>query len=89
MMQIEKRLKEMHNELLSRDFDKAQESAVMLIADARLLYNTLLLMKEQQDAIREQTASVQKRVPATNSARGNTRQAGAPAGKAGTGQTRH
>jgi hypothetical protein len=88
MMQIEKRLKEMHNELLSRDFDKAQESAVMLITDARLLCNTLLLMKEQQNALREQTTPVQERVPATDSARGNTRQTGTPAGKAGDGQAR-
>lgn len=49
MMQIERRLKDMHHELLNHNFDKAQESAALLITDARLLQNTLLLMKEQRD----------------------------------------
>ena len=47
MMRIEKLLKEMHNDLLQKDFERAQESALMLITDARLLYNTIALMKEQ------------------------------------------
>lgn len=56
MMQVEKRLKDMHNELLRRDFVKANETAALLITDARLLYNTLVLMKEKEDAVREQTS---------------------------------
>jgi hypothetical protein len=58
MMRIEKLLKEMHNDLLHKDFERAQESALMLITDARLLYNTITLMKEQQSALRKQTPSV-------------------------------
>lgn len=58
MMQVEKRLKEMHNELLDRDFAKAEELAMLLITDARLLQNTIVLMKEKDDALRKQTASV-------------------------------
>lgn len=58
MMRIEKLLKEMHNDLLHKNFERAQESALMLITDARLLYNTITLMKEQQSALRKQTPSV-------------------------------
>ena len=58
MMRIKKLLKEMHNDLLHKDFERAQESALMLITDARLLYNTITLMKEQQSALRKQTPSV-------------------------------
>lgn len=58
MMRIEKLLKEMHNDLLHKDFERAHESALMLITDARLLYNTITLMKEQQNALRKQTPPV-------------------------------
>ena len=58
MMRIEKLLKEMHNELLERNFTDASIDALALIAEARILYNTIVLMKEQQDALRKQTPSV-------------------------------
>ena len=58
MMQVEKRLKEMHNELLSRDFVKAEELATLLVTDARLLQNTIVLMKEKEDAVRKQVPSL-------------------------------
>lgn len=53
MMQVEKHLKAMHNELLNRDFVKAEEIATLLITDARLLQNTIVLMKEKEDAVRK------------------------------------
>lgn len=58
MMRIEKLLKDMHNDLLENNFLRAQESALMLVTDARLLHNTISLMKEQHDALRKQTPSV-------------------------------
>lgn len=58
MTRIEKLLKEMHNELLERNFTDASIDALALIAEARILYNTIVLMKEQQDALRKQTPSV-------------------------------
>lgn len=58
MMRIEKLLKEMHNELVERNFTDASIDALALIAEARILYNTIVLMKEQQDALRKQTPSV-------------------------------
>ena len=58
MMRIEKLLKEMHNELLERNFTDASIDTLALIAEARILYNTIVLMKEQQDALRKQTPSV-------------------------------
>lgn len=58
MMRIEKLLKEMHNELLENNFTDASIDALALIAEARILYNTIVLMKEQQDALRKQTPPV-------------------------------
>lgn len=58
MMRIEKLLKEMHNDLLKNDFAAASSDAIALIAEARILYNTIVLMKEQQDALRKQTSPV-------------------------------
>lgn len=58
MMRIEKLLKEMHNDLLENNYAEAQVDAVALITEARILYNTLTLMKEQHDALRKQTPPV-------------------------------
>lgn len=58
MMRIEKLLKEMHNDLLENNFSEASVDAVALITEARILYNTIVLMKEQQDAVRKQTPPV-------------------------------
>ena len=62
MMRIEKLLRDMHNDLLNRDMGQAFEKASVLIVESRLLANTLVLMKEQQDALRKQTPSVQERI---------------------------
>lgn len=58
MMRIEKLLKEMHNQLLDNNFNDASIDALALIAEARILHNTIVLMKEQRDALRKQTPSV-------------------------------
>lgn len=58
MMRIERLLKDMHNALLENNFDQAQINALVLVTETRILHNTLVLMKEQQDAVRKQTPPV-------------------------------
>lgn len=58
MMRIEKLLKDMHNNLLENNFTDAQTDTLAVIVEARILYTTLTLMKEQQDALRKQTPPV-------------------------------
>ena len=53
MMRIERLLKDMHNDLLENNFAGASVDATALITEARILYNTIVLMKEQQDALRK------------------------------------
>ena len=62
MMRIENLLKEMHNNLLERDLDGACEMSLILIAECRVLQNTLLIMKEKQNALRQQAPTLQERV---------------------------
>ena len=53
MMRIEILLREMHDYLLDGHMDIAQDLSVNLITEAKLLCNTLILMKERQDALRK------------------------------------
>lgn len=48
MMRIERLLKEMHNLLLDNKFDEAIELSPVITTEAKLLHNTLVLMKENQ-----------------------------------------
>ena len=91
MMQIEKLLKDMHNDLLEKDINAAFEKSVLLIAETRVLSNTIVILKEkeQQNALRKQTPPLQERVPAADQPGGNTRQAGAPTRATRFGQKRH
>ena len=89
MMRIEKIFKDMHNDLLERDYEKAHAQAFELIVESRILHNTISIMKEQLDALRQQTPSVQEGIPATNQTRRNTRQTGTSAGAARDRQARH
>ena len=68
MMRIEIFLRQMHNHLLDREMPQAQELSIQLVAEARVLQHTLNLMKEQEDALRQQITPVQKRIPATSGA---------------------
>ena len=68
MMRIENFLRQMHNHLLDREMPQAQELSIQLVAEARVLQHTLNLMKEQEDALRQQIAPVQKRVPTASGA---------------------
>jgi hypothetical protein len=62
MMRIENLLKEMHNNLLKRDLDGASEMCLILVAETRVLQNTLLIMKEKENALRQQAPTLQERV---------------------------
>jgi hypothetical protein len=53
MMRVEKCLQHMHNDLLENDYDAALVKAVALVAEARILTNVILLMKEQKNGIRK------------------------------------
>ena len=70
MMSIETTLKEMHNALLERDMETAMQKATILLVEAKLLQNTLVIMqeKEEQHALRQQAPTLQERVPATEGA---------------------
>jgi hypothetical protein len=58
----------MHNHLLDREMPQAQELSIQLVAEARVLQHTLNLMKEQEDALRQQITPVQERVSTANGA---------------------
>lgn len=48
MMCIEKMLRDMHNLLLKNKFEEAIELSLAITAEAKLLNNTLVLMREKQ-----------------------------------------
>jgi hypothetical protein len=85
MMRIEIFLRQMHNHLLDREMPQAQELSIQLVAEARVLQHTLNLMKEQEDALRQQTTPVQKRIPTTSGAGRATYTNGAAESEAGDG----
>jgi hypothetical protein len=89
MMRIEILLKKMHNALLDNHIAEAQDLAVELVTEARFLAHTLTLMKEQQDALRQQIKTVQERIPAAASPRGARKPNGAAASTSLNGRQRH
>lgn len=64
MMRIENLLKEMHNSLLEKDMTAAHHQALILLVEARVLCNTLVIMqeKEAEHALRQQAPTLQERV---------------------------
>ena len=67
-MKAERALKKTHEAVLLKKYDDALEAALDAVVEAKMTYNAILHMKEQQDAVREQTATVQEGVPTTVSA---------------------
>ena len=51
-MQAEKMLKEVHDATLHGDLEKAMEYTTQAIAECKLLFNSLQIMKEKEDARR-------------------------------------
>ena len=70
MMRIEKLLKDMHNDLLDREMDAAQQKAITLVTETKLLLNTLVIMqeKDKEHAVRQQAPTLQEGVSATEGA---------------------
>jgi hypothetical protein len=64
MMRIENIMKEMHNSLLDKNITAAHHQALILVVEARVLSNTLILMqeKEEEHALRQQAPTLQERV---------------------------
>jgi hypothetical protein len=60
MMRIENIMKEMHNSLLEKDMTAAHHQALVLVVEARVLCNTLVLMqeKESEHALRQQAPTL-------------------------------
>ena len=48
MMRLERLLKDLHNPLLDNKFDEAIELSPVITTEAKLLHNTLILMKEKR-----------------------------------------
>lgn len=57
-MMAERALKKAHDAMLENDYDAAIEHTVAAIAEAKMMYNSIKIMQEKNNAIREQTASV-------------------------------
>jgi len=51
-MQAKKMLKEVHDAALHGDLEKAMEYTTQAIAECKLLFNSLQIMKEKEDARR-------------------------------------
>jgi len=57
-MMAEKALKEAHHAMLERQYDEAIEKALTAMAETKLMITAIRDMKEHQDAIYKQAASV-------------------------------
>ena len=57
-MMAEKALKEAHHAMLERQYDEAIEKALTAMAETKLMITAIRYMKEHQDAIYKQAASV-------------------------------
>lgn len=57
-MMAEKSLKEAHHAMLERQYDAAIEEALTAMAETKLMITAIRAMKEQSDALYQQTPSV-------------------------------
>ena len=48
-MMVERAMKELHNAMLERNYDKALEHAKIAIVEAKMTYNSILHEKEQNE----------------------------------------
>jgi hypothetical protein len=83
-MMAEKALKRLHDAMLLKKYDEAMDASIDAMVELRMTMNAIRHMKEQTHAVRQQTETVQERVPTASSA-GRTRK---PHGAA-TSATRH
>ena len=57
-MMAENALKKAHGHMLNRQYDEAIEEAFKAIVETKLMINSIRYMKEQDDALRQQTQAV-------------------------------
>ena len=57
-MMAERGLKKAHDAMLENDYDAAIEHTVAAIAEAKMMYNSIKIMQEKSNALREQTAPI-------------------------------
>jgi len=57
-MMAERALKKAHDAILDNDYDKAIEHAIVAITEAKMMYNSIKIMQEKSNALREQTPSL-------------------------------
>lgn len=62
-MMAERALKAAHDYVLAKKYDEALDAAMNAMVEAKMTYNAILHMKEQYDALCQQTTPVQERVP--------------------------
>jgi hypothetical protein len=83
-MMAESALKRLHDAMLLKKYDEAMEAAIDAMVEVRMTMNAIRHMKEQTNAVRHQTETVQERVPTAISA-GRARKSNGAA----TSATRH
>jgi len=52
-MMAERALRDLHAAMLRNDHEEAMEHALAAMAEARMTYNSIVLMKEKRDALHE------------------------------------
>jgi hypothetical protein len=57
-MMAERGLKKAHDALLDNDYDAAIEHTLAAITEAKMMYNSIKIMQEKSNALRDQTSSV-------------------------------
>ena len=57
-MMAERGLKKAHDAMLENDYDAAIEHTVAAIAEAKMMYNSIKIMQEKNNALLEQTTPV-------------------------------
>ena len=57
-MMAENALGNVHQAMLGKDYDVAVGEALLAITETKIMINSIKHMKEQEDALRQQTASV-------------------------------
>jgi len=67
VMMAQRAMKDLHQAALENNFDAAIEHGIVAITEMRLTINALKDMKDKQNALRQQTKAIQKRVSATKS----------------------
>jgi hypothetical protein len=58
MMAAEKALRDAHHRMLENKYDKALEEMTKVLVEARITINSIRHMKEQDNALRQQTPPV-------------------------------